>query len=90
MTISIQLIFLFSVFFLFSKTNQIQQVQIPGVAHPISLSLAGATGATGNSVATANPHQTSLQIGKSVLRECWFEFRIQIIVRLIHKLTNTQ
>lgn len=33
------------------------QVQIPGVAQPISLSLAGATGATANS-------QTNLQIGE--------------------------
>lgn len=43
---------------------QNRQVQIPGVAQPISLSLAGATAATGNMVATAN-QQTNLQIGES-------------------------
>lgn len=31
-----------------------EKVQIPGLAQPISLSL---TGATGNTVATASPHQ---------------------------------
>lgn len=37
------------------------------MAQPISLSLTGAT--TGNTVATANPHQTSLQIGRPMLRK---------------------
>lgn len=39
-----------------------EKVQIPGMAQPISLSL---TGATGNTIATANAHQTGLQLGKS-------------------------